>query len=128
MSIEITTRGIGITINSIEDKEFVEIDIYGTLEHSDYMVLTPVMEHAVLAAKSRELDILIDMRSFEGWSFEAAVDDMKFGLEFRDSFDKMAIVGDKRWEELSVELMNHFSKGEVKFFENYHSAVKWLLH
>jgi len=127
MSIEISTKGIGIEIKSISDKFFVEIDIYGKLTHTDYEVMIPVIEHAIKASANRELDILVDMRDFEGWELEAMIDDIKFGLEIKDSFDKMAIVGDKSWEEWSVKAMSHLAKGDIRYFEDYDEAMRWLL-
>jgi hypothetical protein len=127
MSIDITTRGIAIHIKSTSRREFVEIDIYGRLEHRDYQVMIPVMHRAVEAVKDRELDVLVDMREFEGWTFEAAIDDMKFGFEFKDSFDKLAIVGDRKWEEIATDLMKHITGREIEYFENYDEALSWLL-
>ncbi|ADV46521.1 STAS/SEC14 domain-containing protein [Nitratifractor salsuginis] len=126
MSIEIDTRGVNITIKADGKHEYVEIRMQGKLHHRDYQVMIPVMEHAIEAARDKELDILVDMRQFEGWSFEAALDDMKFGLKLRNAFKKMAIVGDKKWEELSIELFKHFSKGEIRFFSDYNEALEWL--
>ena len=127
MSIEISTRGIGITIKAEGDREFVEIVLYGKLHHRDYEVMIPVIERAIEAAGERKPDLLVDMRAFEGWSFEAALDDLKFGLKIRNAFHRMAVVGDKKWEEISVELFDHFSEGEMRFFEDYYAALDWLL-
>jgi len=127
MSIEINTRGVGITIKAEGDREFVEIVLSGKLHHRDYQVMIPVIERAIEAAAGKELDLLVDMRNFEGWSFEAALDDMKFGLKIKDAFDKMAVVGDKKWEEISVKLFDHLSRGEIRFFEEYYAALDWLL-
>ena len=127
MSIEISTRGVGISINNFNDKEFIEIDIYGKLEHKDYEVMAPVIERAVESAGERGLVALADMRDFEGWSIEAAIDDMKLGMQIKDSFEKFAVVGDKKWEEISVSLMNRLCKGEMRYFEDYDKALSWLM-
>ena len=127
MSIEISTRGVGIEIKSIDDKFIVEMDLYGKLTHQDYEVIIPVVERAISAAGEREFDILVDMRDFEGWELEAAFDDFKLGIEIKDAFDKMAVVGDKRWEEWSVMAMSHLTKGEMKFFEDYDEAYRWIM-
>jgi hypothetical protein len=127
MSIEISSKGVGISIACGPKKEeFVKIDIYGKLEHKDYEVMTPVLERIVKQAKKRGLNVLVDMRDFEGWSARAALDDMKLGLKLRNSFDKMAVVGDKKWEELAVEFASGFTKGKLKFFKNIDKAIKWL--
>ncbi len=127
MSIEINTRGVGIEIKNLDEKFIVEIDIYGKLTHRDYEVMIPVIERAIIAAADKEFDIVVDMRDFEGWELEAAIDDFKLGMEIRNSFDKMAVVGDKKWEKWSVEAMSHLTRGEMKFFEDYNEAYKWIM-
>lgn len=127
MSIDISTRGVGIEIKSINDKFIVEMDFYGKLTHQDYEVIIPVVERAIDASKDKELDILVDMRDFEGWELEAMVDDFKLGLELKDIFNKMAVVGDKKWEKWSVEAMSHLTKGQMRFFEDYDEAYRWIL-
>ncbi len=126
MSVEIDTRGIGISVIMDGGRELVKIVLEGKLHHEDYEVLIPVIERAIEAAGERKPDILIDMRPFEGWTFEAALDDLKFGLKIRNAFHRMAIVGDKKWEEISVELFRHFTGGEMRFFEDYDAALAWL--
>lgn len=127
MSIEINTRGMGIEIKNLGEKFIVEIDMYGKLTHEDYEVMIPVIERAISAAGEKEFDIVVDMRDFEGWELEAAFDDFKFGMEIKDSFDKMAVVGDEKWEEWSVEAMSHLTKGEMKFFRDYDEAYRWIM-
>ncbi len=127
MSIDISTRGVGIEIKSINDKFIVEMDFYGKLTHQDYEVIIPVVERAISASKDKELDILVDMRDFDGWELEAMVDDFKLGLELKDIFNKMAVVGDKKWEEWSVEAMSHLTKGQMRFFEDYDEAYRWIM-
>ena len=127
MSIDISTRGVGIEIKSINDKFIVEMDFYGKLTHQDYEVIIPVIERAIDASKGKEFDILVDMRDFEGWELEAMVDDFKLGLELKDIFNKMAVVGDKMWEKWSVEAMSHLTKGQMRFFEDYDEAYRWIL-
>ncbi len=46
----------------------------------------------------------------------------------RKSFDKLAVVGKKRWEEVSVDMMKPFVKGKIKFFKDRAKAIKWLFN
>jgi len=126
MSIEISSHGVGIRILQTGKKEIAEIRVHGRLTHEDYRVMIPVIERTLEAAAGRELDLLVDMRAFGGWTFEAAFDDMRFGMKIRNAFDKMAVVGDKKWEEISTKLMNHLSRGEMRFFTDYDEALRWV--
>lgn len=54
--------------------------------------------------------------------------DMKFGHDFHNKINKMAIVGDKRWEKWLTALAKPFYADEAKFFhpEETDNAWTWL--
>ncbi len=127
MAAKIKEHGIGIAIKRSKKRLFVEVTMIGKLTHEDYKIFVPMIDKALKEAKDLEVDLLADMRAFKGWEIEAAWDDLKFGLKHRNAFDKMAIVGDKKWEELSVKMMSHMMKGKAKFFKSREKALEWLL-
>jgi hypothetical protein len=127
MAVKIKEHGIGIAIKRSKKRLFIEISMIGKLKHEDYEVFVPMIDKALKEAKGLEVDLLVDMRGFKGWELVAAWDDMKFGLKHRNSFDKMAIVGNKKWEELSTKMMDHMMGGKSKFFKSREKALEWLL-
>ncbi len=127
MAAKIKEHGIGIAIKRAQKRLFIEVTMIGKLTHEDYEVFVPLIDKALKEAKGLEVDMLVDMRKFEGWELKAAWDDMKFGLKYRNAFDKMAIVGDKKWEEISVKMFAHMMKGKTKFFKDRQKALAWLL-
>ena len=108
-------------------KRFIEITMLGKLTHEDYKIFVPMVDKALKKAKGIEADLLIDMRGFKGWEFMAAWDDFKFGVKHRNAFKKMAIVGDKNWEDASTAMMSHLMSGKPKFFKKREKALSWLL-
>lgn len=127
MAVKIKEHGIGIAIKRAKKKLLIEVSMLGKLTHEDYETFVPLIDRALKEAKGLEVDLLVDMRHFRGWEWLAAWDDMKFGLKHRNSFDKMAIVGDKKWEEVSVKMFSHMMKGKSKFFKDRQKALEWLL-
>ncbi|SFV50667.1 hypothetical protein MNB_SV-8-1420 [hydrothermal vent metagenome] len=127
MAKTIKEHGISIAIKRTKKKVFVELSMLGKLTHEDYKTFVPMIDKALKEAKGLEVDLLVDMRDFTGWELLAGWDDMKFGLKHRNAFDKMAIVGNKKWEELSVKMMSHLMKGKSKFFKEREKALSWLL-
>lgn len=65
---------------------------------------------------------------FQGWELEAAWDDAKFGLQHRNDFEKVAVVGGPRWVEWGMKLAAVIMCGEVKTFseEQLEEAWKWV--
>ncbi len=127
MATTIKEHGIGIAIKRSKKQLFIEITMIGKLTHEDYQIFVPMIDKALKEVKGLEVNLLADMSQFKGWELKAAWDDMMFGLKHRNSFDKIAIVGDKKWEELSVKMFSHMMKGKAKFFKSREKALEWLL-
>jgi len=120
-------HGISIAVKRSEKRVFIEVSMFGKLKHEDYQLFVPMVDKALKGAKGLEVDLLADMRGFKGWEFLAAWDDFKFGVKHRNAFDKVAIIGNKKWEEASVAMMSHLMKGKSKFFKEREKALSWLL-
>ena len=127
MAKNIKEHGISIAIKRSKKRVFIEIAMIGKLKHEDYQLFVPTIDKALKSAKGLEVDILVDMKGFKGWEFLAAWDDFKFGVKHRSAFDKMAIIGNKKWEEASTAMMSHLMTGESKFFKEREKALSWLL-
>jgi len=127
MAKNIKEHGISIAIKRNKKRVFIEISMIGKLKHEDYQLFVPMIDKALKGAKGLEVDMLVDMRGFKGWEFLAAWDDFKFGVKHRNAFDKMAIIGNKKWEEASTAMMSHLMTGKSKFFKEREKALSWLL-
>jgi len=127
MKKTIKEHGIGIAIKRSKKRLFIELSMLGKLTDEDYKTFVPMINKALKEAKGLEVDLLVDMRGFKGWEFMAAWDDFKFGVKHRNAFDKMAIVGNKKWEETSTAMMSHLMKVKSKFFKEREKALSWLL-
>jgi hypothetical protein len=124
---KIKEHGIGIAIKRNKKRLFIEITMLGKLTHEDYKLFVPMVDKALKEAKGLDADLLVDMKKLKGWELLAAWDDFKFGVKYRNAFDKVVIIGSKKWEEQSVAMMSHLIKGKVKFFKEREKALSWLL-
>ncbi len=62
---------------------------------------------------------------FKGWDLRALWDDAKFGVKHKDDFEKIAVVGGKKWIDWAVKLDSHFIKGKVKTFADSELTQAW---
>ena len=69
--------------------------------------------------------VLIDLKEFAGEEAKAWLPDLKFGPRFHDKIVKMAIVGDKRWEDWLTSLVHPFYAKEGKYFHTNEIAKAW---
>lgn len=95
----------------------------GQLHDADYQGFVPILDAAVAAqGKVRLLAVFED---FHGWDAQAAWDDFKVGLKHYADIERIAVVGDHRWEKWMAGMMQAFTRGEVKFFPSAELPAAW---
>jgi len=119
-------HGLSIGIERVNDKFFLSFKAIGKLTHDDYQTITPMIESALLGVKQPKIKAIFDASQLDGWELRAAWDDFKLGLKHGSEFEKIAIYGNKRWQEMSAKIGSWFISGEVKYFEDYDEALAWL--
>ena len=122
----IKEHGIGIALKRAEQTLFVEIAMVGKLTHEDYELFVPMIDNAMKYTPDMKMNMLFDMRELDGWELQAGWDDFKFGLNHRSDFAKLALVGNRKWQEMSAKLSNWFVGGETRYFEDKTEAIQWL--
>jgi hypothetical protein len=98
----------------------------GRITKDDYKSLVPEVE--ALVEQEGNIRLLLDMEQFEGEEVKAWGADLKFGLEFRKKIEKLAIVGNKRWEKWLTAVADPFYAQEAEYFttDDRDAAWSWL--
>jgi len=99
----------------------------GKLTASDYEWLVPQIRETVDLFGS--VSLLVDMEDFHGWEFKAAWEDMKlYSFDYNKKIDKIAMVGDQKWEEWMTKLSKPFLYAKMDYFDQAHleDAWKWV--
>jgi|SRR5215831_5609405 len=98
----------------------------GKLHDEDYKTFVPAVDAAIAAhGKVRLLAHLVD---FHGWDMQALWDDIKFSTTHCNKVDRIALVGDKRWEKAMAQVCKPFTIAHVRYFDaaQIADAWKWL--
>ncbi|WP_428774937.1 STAS/SEC14 domain-containing protein [Vibrio sp.] len=119
-------HGFSVGIDRIDDHFFLSFKAVGTLTHHDYQTMVPMVENALAAVTEPRINVFFDATELEGFELRAAWDDVRFGLKHGAEFERIALLGNKRWQELAAKLGGWFTSGEVEFFDNYDEAISWL--
>ncbi len=119
-------HGLSIGINRVDDDFFLFLKALGKLTHEDYEKINPMIDNALVGVTDAKIKALIDITQLEGWELRAAWDDFKLGLKHGSEFEKIAIYGNKKWQEYISKISSWFISGEVEFFENEEDAIQWL--
>jgi len=121
-----TRHGLSIGIERVNDNFFLSFKATGKLTHDDYQTITPMIESALRGVKQPKIKAIFDGSQLDGWELRAAWDDFKLGLKHGSEFEKIAIYGNKGWQEMSAKIGSWFISGEVKYFDDYDEALAWL--
>jgi hypothetical protein len=98
--------------------------ISGDVTREDYDVLRPQTEAAINDFGS--VNLLCDLTAFKWEKIGAWKADLEFGHEFRKKIDKLAIVGDHRYERLIADVAHPLYANESKYFTDLDEAWAWF--
>jgi hypothetical protein len=124
--MSIQRHGITIGIERIDSDFFLTLKLSGKLTHEDYEKITPMLDSALIEVKQPHIRALIDLTELEGWELKAAWDDFKLGVKHGTQFVKIAIYGNKNWQEMAAKIGSWFVSGDAKYFDNEAAALDWL--
>lgn len=122
----IKKHGLSIGIERIDVNFFLTLRVVGKLIHQDYLQITPMLTSALKGIDSPKVNVLFDATEFDCWELRAAWDDLTLGLKHGANFEKIAILGRNRWQDLAATLGSWFIAGEIRSFEQLADALSWL--
>jgi len=104
----------------------VEVRLSGKLTKADYEAFVPSLERDM--ERPGKLRLLVILSDFDGWTAGALWQDIKFDVKHFNDIDRLAIVGDERWEEGMAKFCSAFTGAEVRFFplKKVPTARRWL--
>ncbi len=121
-----TRHGLFIGIERVQENFFLSLKAIGKLTHQDYLKITPMIDSALAEVTEPHVNVFIDGTELEGWELRAAWDDLKLGLSHGNQFNKIAILGNKKWQEYAAKKGSWFISGEAQYFEDQKQALAWL--
>ncbi len=110
-----------------EEDGLARIRAGGKLEGSDYDAFVPRFEQLV-GREPGKLPMVIELApDFAGWDLAGLWRDLKFDARHPDSFGRISIVGDAKWEEWGTKLSDPLFRAEMKFFQSseLRNAEEW---
>lgn len=117
-----------IQLNEENAGKLLAVHVNGTLAKADYEHFVPEFER--LVGLHGKLHVLFDMTGFHGWTVGALWEDTKFAMHHFRDIDRLAVVGEKKWQEGMATFCKPFTKATVKYFDHADAAEarKWLSH
>lgn len=116
-----------ILIDEENRSKMLAIHVSAKLEKADYEQF--VAEFERLVSQHGKLHVLFDMQAFHGWEVSAAWGDFKFGMKHFSDIERLAMVGEKKWQHGMAIFCKPFTKATVRYFDHGNGgaeAKKWL--
>lgn len=96
----------------------------GKLHDEDYRIFVPAVDKAIAAAGGK-VRLFVQLDNFHGWDLRAAWDDFKFGINHYADAERIALVGDREWEEWMARFCKPFTKATVRYFDVSKTEKAW---
>lgn len=105
----------------------IEVHLSGKLTKQDYEHFVPELERRI--EKHGKLRLLVEMHDFHGWTAGALWEDVKFDFLHFSDVDRLAMVGETRWQEGMAVFCKPFTTAKVEYFDHTRmdEAMDWLL-
>ena len=94
----------------------------GKLHDADYQTFVPAID---AAAKTGKVRLLAQFHDFHGWDLHALWDDIKFSTTHCDKIERIALVGEKKWEEWMAKVCKPFTMAKIKYFDASEVDAAW---
>ncbi|HCD52065.1 MAG: STAS/SEC14 domain-containing protein [Gracilimonas sp.] len=113
-----------IEVSELSDSSVLVLNISGKLTKQDLDELIPMLKNHI--SQSDDPHLYISMQGFKGWeSVAAAWKDLNLDADYIGYFDRIAIVGEKKWQEWGTQLVDAISKEELKYFYTEEADKGW---
>lgn len=104
----------------------VTVKVSGKLTKADYDELIPSWKTVI--ARHGSMRLLFIMQDLTGWEPAAAWEDFQFDRKHSDQVERVAMVGEKKWQQWLTRLGSFFFKANVHYFDssNLAEAERWV--
>ncbi len=119
----------------VEGKTIV-ITMTGTVSDTDWDAAVLALEKKLgsqvsvhlTSARSPKLHVLMDWEKLEGWETGARSICTWFCMGNQDMIDRVAVIGDERWEDETARLADIYKNAQINFYlpAQREHAARWL--
>jgi hypothetical protein len=104
-----------IELQSDASGKILSVKVSGKLAKEDYERFVPQVES--LIKKHGKIRILLQMHDFHGWTAGALWEDMKFDVKHFKDIERLAMIGDRKWEAGMAAFCKPFTTAKVRYFD-----------
>lgn len=111
---------MALELNEESDGKVLIVHVRDTLKTEDYEHFVPEVDRLIKV--HGKINILFDMHDFRGWTLGGMWEDTKFALGHFSSIEKLAVIGEKKWQEWMITFCRPFTRANIRYFEHSEEA------
>ena len=111
---------MAIKVSEANDGRVLEVEVGGRLAHEDYAEFVPAFER--LVKRHGKISVLFSMVDFHGWTASALWDDLKFDFKHFADIDRLAMVGDRKWEQGMSAFCRPFTSATIRLLRHHRAG------
>jgi hypothetical protein len=117
---------MSLELSEQDDGRIVFVRVSGKLVKEDYERFVPEVER--LIAVHGKVRVLFEMHDFHGWAADALWEDIKFDVRHFNDIERLAMVGEKKWQQWMSSFCRPFTKARIRYFESHEAdkAREWI--
>ncbi len=117
---------MAVRVQEAEDGKVLEVYVTGKLSEEDYGHFLPEIER--LIKKEGKISIVFEMSQFHGWEFGALWADIKFDFKHFADINRLAIIGETKWQEWMAQFCRPFTTATIRYFDHEAAdeARRWI--
>jgi hypothetical protein len=106
--------------------KIVTLTFIGKLDKEDYELFVPQLQG--LMDPDDKIRLLVELQEFQGWTVGALWEETKFAAKHFNDIERLAIVGESRWEKGMVVFAKPFTTATVRYFDisEMDEAKQWV--
>lgn len=106
--------------------KLITVQLSGKLTREDYEQFVPRVETAI--KQNGKVRVLVQMHEFHGWELGALWEDVKFDAKHFADIERLALVGESKWEAGMAAFCKPFTMASIRYFEVSHTgeAESWI--
>jgi SpoIIAA-like len=110
-------KGQSMPLNVTEEirGNVLAVHVTGKLERQDYEKFVPDTER--LIKQYGKIRVLMVMHDFHGWDAGALWEDIKWDAKHFNDVERVAIVGEKKWQEWLAALCKPFTRATMRYWD-----------
>lgn len=117
---------MAIEFNEQNGGQILIVQVTDRLSKEDYDLFVPEVER--LIKQYGKVRMMVEMRDFHGWDAGALWADIKFDVKHFRDIERLAIVGEKKWEKGMSVFCKPFTTAQIRYFDirDESAAREWI--